>query len=344
MEFFTDFMLFATKTLVVLVAVIIPILVISSLATRQRRHQKEHFEVTHLNRRYETMANTLNAPYLPKKVFKELLKQQKKEKKETDKLKPFENNAKRIFVFNFEGDIQASNIEFLREEITAVLTVAEPNDEVVVKVESRGGIVHGYGLAASQLARLKDCDISLTVAVDKVAASGGYLMACVADKIIAAPFAIVGSIGVLAQVPNFHRVLEKHNVEYQEFTAGEYKRTIGMFSEPTDKGKAKFIEEIEDVHQLFKDFLKDNRSEVDIDVVATGEHWYGTRAMDLNLIDELRTSDDYLLEASLEAEIFEVKYVHRETIAERLNLALDSSLRALLGIRKFVDSKLKIGI
>ncbi len=331
MEYLVEFLLFFAKTLIVIIAVVIPIMVITALAARQRQHQKEHLEVNHINRRYESMSNTINAAHLPKKAFKEKMKRQKKEHKEQDKAKQTtDEKQNRIYVFGFKGDIEASEIDQLREEITAVLTVAEPSDEIVVNVESRGGVVHGYGLAASQLKRIRDRGIKLTVAVDKVAASGGYLMACVADKIIAAPFAIVGSVGVLAQIPNFHRALEKHNIDYQEFTAGEYKRTVGMFSEPTAKGKAKFLEEIEDVHKLFKEFVQTNRPQVDVDSIATGEHWYGARALDLNLVDELRTSDDYLLAASDNSEIYEVKYVQKSSLSERLNPAMASLIKSLL--------------
>jgi len=322
MEYLIEFILFFAKTLTVIIALVIPIVLISAIAARQRQHHKEHIDVNHVNRRYEAMSNTIDSAHLPKKALKEKVKKQKKQRKSLDKQSASQaDEKKRIYVLDFEGDLEASQIDKLREEITAVLTLETAPDEIVVCVESKGGIVHGYGLAASQLSRIKDRNIKLTVAVDKVAASGGYLMACVADKIIAAPFAIVGSVGVLAQIPNFHRALEKHNIDYQEFTAGEYKRTVGMFSEPTEKGKAKLLEEIQDVHSLFKDFVKQNRSQLDIDAIATGEHWYGTRALELNLVDELRTSDDYLLEASKEADIFEVKYVKKEPLSERFQPA-----------------------
>ena len=330
MEHLFEYILFFAKTITIVIAFVIPILVIAAVATRQRQHQKEHLEVNHVNRRYEVMSNTIDSAHLSKKVFKERIKKQKKERKSSAKQKSDESEDRgRIYVFKFEGDIEASEIDRLREEITAILTIEEPPNEVVIRVESRGGVVHGYGLAASQLKRIKDKNIQLTVAVDKVAASGGYLMACVADKIIAAPFAIVGSVGVLAQIPNFHRALEKHNIDYQEYTAGEYKRTVGMFSEPTEKGKAKFLEEIEDVHKLFKEFVQTNRPQVDVDQISTGEHWYGTRALDLNLVDELRTSDDYLLEAAENSDIYEIKYVRKEPLAERLHPAFAGLLKSL---------------
>ena len=331
MEHLAEYALFLAKTVTIIIAFIIPVMVISAIAMRQRQHQKEHLEVNNVNRRYEAMSNAIDSVQLPKKVFKDRMKKQKKERKATDKKEPDKSEErKRIFVFNFEGDIEASEIDRLREEITSVLTIGEAPDEVVVKIESRGGVVHGYGLAASQLKRIKDQEIKLTVSVDKVAASGGYLMACVADKIIAAPFAVVGSVGVLAQIPNFHRALEKHNIDYQEFTAGEYKRTVGMFSEPTEKGKAKFMEELEDVHNLFKEFVQLNRPEVNVDEISTGEHWYGTRALDLKLVDELRTSDDYLLEASKNSDIYEVNFVRKEPISDRFKPAFASLLGSLV--------------
>ncbi len=319
MEYLLDYIAFFAKTITIIIAVLIPLIAIAAIASKQRQHQKEYLDVTHLNLRFKEMSNAIDALHMPKKEFKERVKKQKKERKSTSKKATDDTDRKRVYVFDFEGDMEASNIDRLRVEITAVLTLDPLPDEVVVKVESRGGVVHGYGLAASQLTRVKDKKIPLTISVDKVAASGGYLMACVADKIIAAPFAIVGSVGVLAQIPNFHRVLKKRDIDYQEFTAGEYKRTVGMFSEPTEKGQTKFKEEIEDVHELFKDFVKSNRPQIDVDRIATGEHWYGTRALDFNLVDELRTSDDYLLEASRDAEIYEVKFVRKEKISDRLS-------------------------
>ncbi len=330
MEFLLDYITFFAKTITIIIAVLIPLIAITAIASKQRQHQKEYLDVTHLNHRLEEMSNAIDALHMPKKEFKERIKKRKKERKSTAKKSAEESKRKRVYVCDFEGDMEASNIDRLRVEITAVLTLDPLPDEVVVKVESRGGVVHGYGLAASQLTRIKDKKIPLTISVDKVAASGGYLMACVADKIIAAPFAIVGSVGVLAQIPNFHRVLKKQEIEYQEFTAGEYKRTVGMFSEPTEKGQAKFKEEIEDVHELFKDFVKSNRSQIDVDKIATGEHWYGTRALELRLVDELRTSDDYLLEASKEAEIYEVKFVRKKKITDRFSHAMTALVTSIL--------------
>lgn len=330
MEFLLDYITFFAKTITIIIAVLIPLIAITAIASKQRQHQKEYLDVTHLNHRLEEMSNAIDALHMPKKEFKERIKKRKKERKSTAKKSAEDSKRKRVYVCDFEGDMEASNIDRLRVEITAVLTLDPLPDEVVVKVESRGGVVHGYGLAASQLTRIKDKKIPLTISVDKVAASGGYLMACVADKIIAAPFAIVGSVGVLAQIPNFHRVLKKQDIEYQEFTAGEYKRTVGMFSEPTEKGQAKFKEEIEDVHELFKDFVKSNRSQIDVDKIATGEHWYGMRALELRLVDELRTSDDYLLEASKEAEIYEVKFVRKKKITDRFSHGMTALVASIL--------------
>lgn len=225
----------------------------------------------------------------------------------------------RVFVVDFQGDIRASAIASLREEITAILTVATSGDEVLLRLQSTGGLVHSYGLAASQIVRLKDRGIRVTVSVDKVAASGGYMMACVADHLIAAPFAVVGSIGVIAQFPNFNRLLKKHDIDYEQFMAGAYKRTVTIFGDNTEEDRAKFREQLTDVYRLFKDFVKQHRPTLDMEKVATGEYWYGAHAIDLKLVDELRTSDDYLLEASKTKDLYHVAYGRRKSSLEKLS-------------------------
>ncbi|NQZ30402.1 MAG: protease SohB [Oceanospirillaceae bacterium] len=229
------------------------------------------------------------------------------------------DERKRVFVLDFNGDIRASEVDLLREEISAILSFATDKDEVVLRLDSAGGMVHSYGLAASQLERIKSAKLHLTICVDEVAASGGYMMACLADKLIAAPFAILGSIGVVAQLPNFHRVLKKHGVDYETFTAGEYKRTVTMFGENTEKGKEKFVEEIQDTHLLFKEFVSQARPSVDIDKVATGEVWFGRRAIDHQLVDELNTSDDYLMKICDSADVYQVRYELKKSFGDRLS-------------------------
>ena len=226
---------------------------------------------------------------------------------------------------HFKGDISASETAALREEISAIVQVAKPNDEVLLCLESPGGVVHGYGLAASQLMRLKQHNIKLTVAVDKVAASGGYMMACVADKIVSAPFAIIGSIGVVAQIPNIHRLLKKHDVDVDVMTAGEYKRTVTILGENTEKGKQKFQQELEETHQLFKQFVSQNRPHLDVEQVATGEHWFGQQALHLNLVDEIMTSDDLLLQAMKEKQLVGVKYVVKKSLLQKVGKQAEES-------------------
>lgn len=327
MEFLTEYGLFLAKTITVVIAVLIIASASVALSSRTQVRSKEHIKVKHLNRHYESMANTLNNHILSKKAVKEKLKALKKRHKAEAQGKT--SRHRRMFVLNFHGDIRASALSSLRQEITAILTVATPEDEVVVRLDSPGGMVTTYGLAASQLLRIKDKGLKLTVAVDKVAASGGYLMACVADHIIAAPFAIVGSIGVVAQLPNFHRLLNKNEIDFEQFTAGEYKRTVTLFGENTDKGRQKLQEEIEETHGLFKEFVSTHRSVLDIPQVATGEHWYGTQALELKLVDELRTSDDYLLEASQTTELFEVNYASKKPLMAKLLATGDSLLQRL---------------
>lgn len=226
-----------------------------------------------------------------------------------------------LFVLDYSGDIKASATDKLREEISAILSVAKADDEVLVRLESAGGQVHGYGLAAAQLARIKDANIALTVAVDKVAASGGYMMACVADKLIAAPFAIIGSIGVVSQLPNFYEFLKKHDINVEMFTAGEYKRTVTMFGQNDDDDRQKHQQDLERIHQLFQDHVKNYRPQLEISKVATGEFWFATDALSLGLIDEKGTSDSYLLDKIAHSTVLHVHSRHKPTALEKLGLA-----------------------
>ena len=317
-EFFLNYGLFLAKT-VTIVAAIVPVVVVYRYDVEQKAGgRKDSFEIKKLNKKYDDMAMVMNVSMLHKDGLKKYLKEEKDKLKGINKDKKDEGQRKRIYVLNFHGDIRASAVASLREEITAILMVASENDEVFVRLESGGGVVHGYGLAASQLMRIREKNIPLTVSVDKVAASGGYMMACVGNRIIAAPFSIIGSIGVIAQIPNFHSVLKKHDVDFEQFTAGEFKRTVTMFGENTDEAKAKFREEIEDIHVLFKDFIVQHRPDVDIAKVSTGESWPGTRALEKKLVDELKTSDDYLLENSKHADIYEISYVSKKSLIEKI--------------------------
>ncbi len=315
MEFLTEYGMFLAKlgTISALLVLIVGSVIVIIM---RGKGEHEHLHVKNINDKYDTMSFMLNSQVLNKKDFKKYLKHHKQEQKVSEK--QTSDAKKKTFVLEFKGDIKATSVSSLREEITAILTIADKKDEVVVILESGGGTVHGYGLGASQLRRIRDKDITLTVAVDKVAASGGYMMACVANKIIAAPFAILGSIGVLAQIPNFHRLLKKMDIDFEQITAGDYKRTLTLFGENTDKDREKFKEELEDTHHLFKEFVKDNRAQVDIDKIATGEHWYGKRALDLKLVDELVTSDDYLTDAAKESDVFEIKYERKKPVTEKL--------------------------
>lgn len=318
--------MFLAKTLTILVVIAVLVLFLVAISSRKHSGRKDTLEIKPLNMKYDGMALALNANILNKDELKKYLKQEKTKNKHKAKE---EEPRRRIFVLNFHGDIRASAVASLREEITAILTVATENDEVFVRLESGGGTVNGYGLGASQLMRIRDKNIQLTVSVDKVAASGGYMMACVGSRILAAPFAIIGSIGVIAQLPNFNKVLKKHDIDYEQFTAGEFKRTVTMFGENTEEAKAKFHDEIEDIHVLFKDFIVKHRPDIDIAKVSTGESWPGTRAIESHLVDELKTSDDYLLESSEHAELFEVSYVAKKPLAERLGFQFQSLIDKL---------------
>ncbi len=297
---------------------------IALLIARKKKFAKEiQIEVKCLNKQYKDNKNKLLQSISNPEELKKILKaenekdklKKKEEKSKKDSNKPPE---KRIFVLDFNGDVGVSCLPTFREQITAVLQVSLPTDEIVLRLESPGGYVHAYGLAASQLARIREKKIPFTICVDKVAASGGYMMACLADKIVAAPFSILGSIGVVANVPNFNRILQKNNVDYLEMTAGEYKRTLTMLGEVTAKGKAKFQDQLEETHGLFKDHIKKYRPIVDIETVATGEYWLGIKALEYKLVDDLKTSDDYLVAMSEHAKVYQIYSPKKENLREKL--------------------------
>ncbi|WP_428100140.1 protease SohB [Candidatus Rariloculus sp.] len=321
-EFLSEFGLFLLELVTVLAFVLIVIVVITVSA--RRTGQPEGITVRHLNKQYEDAANTIKRAVLGKNAFKKELKSRRKLRKKRKGGKDEERN--RIFVLDFKGDIRASATASLRQEISALLAVARDSDQVLLRLENAGGTVHEHGLAASQLLRIKRRGLRLLIAVDKVAASGGYLMACVADRLMSAPFAIIGSIGVLAQLPNFRRLLEDKGIDFEQVTAGKHKRTLTLFGENTAEGRSKLKEELEDIHELFKNEISEHRPQVELDRVATGEHWYGTRALELKLIDEIRTSDDFLAEATEANDLYQITFKRRRTFPERLRAGAETLL------------------
>ena len=336
LEFLAEYGLFLLKAVTIVIAIVV---VISVAAATGRKAQLEGLEIEDLNKKYRTMADALRKAV----STKDEQKQAAKERKAEDKKRAKEPSGQpRSFVIDFKGDLKASAVASLREEVSAILDVAGEGDEVIVRLENHGGIVHEHGLAASQLARIRDRDIPLIICVDKVAASGGYLMACVASKVYAAPFAILGSIGVLAQIPNFNRMLDSHGVDFEEVTAGKHKRTVTMFGKNTDEDRAKLKEELEDVHALFKDAVVRYRPDLDLEKIATGEYWYGTRALELGLADELLTSDELLGAKSAERDLYRVAWKIKQPLQKRLMANVESAIEKVdeTGWRRKFESRL----
>lgn len=327
MEFLHEYGLFLAKTITIVVALLVVIGAAAAAAMRSRGRPHGRLELRRLNKRYREMRERIENELAPRRSSWRMRVRRRSARQDERKQAA---DRPRLFVLDFHGDLRASATESLREEVSAVLTTARPEDRVLLRLESAGGLVHNYGLAASQLARLRERRIHLTVSIDRVAASGGYLMACVADHLIAAPFAIVGSIGVVAQAPNFHRVLKKHEVDFELHTAGEFKRTLTLFGENTDAARAKFREELEEVHRFFKQHIVRYRPAVDINQVATGEHWLGERARELGLVDELGTSDDFILARLDTTELVALRFRRRESVTRRLSLGLESLLLRLV--------------
>jgi serine protease SohB len=335
-EFISVYGLFLAKVATVVIAIAVLALLAVSLGQRKNR-QKGELRLTDLGEQYRDMQRDMRLARMGDAEQKAWNKQFKKQTKADDKLKKqraktgaVEATKPCLYVLDFKGSMDAHEVTSLREEISAVLAVATPQDEVLLRLESPGGVVHGYGLASSQLARLRTGGIRLTVAVDKVAASGGYMMACVADRIVAAPFAIIGSIGVVAQIPNFHRLLKKNDIDVELHTAGEFKRTLTLFGENTEQGREKFREDLNDTHELFKQFVHQQRPSLDIDSVATGEHWFGTQAKDKGLIDAIGTSDDLLIAEMENHEVVGVRYARRKRMMDRFTGSAAESVDRLL--------------
>ncbi len=343
--FLFEYGLFFAKVLTVVVAILV---VVGFVATQRqdRRVGDGRVEVRKINDVLDDLRFALREHLLDPDQLKREEKSRKAREKAERKARKREAKMARkrlagrvepeavpekssLYLLSFDGDIRASATENLRREITAVLAVARPGDEVVVRLESPGGMVHSYGLAASQLDRIVQAKVPLVACVDKVAASGGYMMACVANRIVAAPFAVLGSVGVVAQLPNVHRLLKKHDVDFELLTAGQYKRTLTVFGENTDEGRQKFIEELEETHTLFKEFVSEHRPQVDIDQIATGETWYGKRALDIKLVDEVSTSDEYLIKRLDEVNVFDVRFVEHKSFRERFGIGAAEMLDRL---------------
>ncbi|WP_018881141.1 MULTISPECIES: protease SohB [unclassified Thioalkalivibrio] len=353
MEFLQEYGLFLAKAATAVVAALIVLSAFAGLLARSRERRPDRLQVKRLNDRFERMEKTVRRAVERRRGRLERLRAWSRRKlgRAHDAPSQAEGSGSadmtqsadappddgstterpRVYVLRFDGDIRASSVESLREEVTAILTMARPDqDRAIVCLESPGGLVPSYGLAAAQLARLREGGLDLTVAVDRVAASGGYMMAAVGHRIVAAPFAVLGSIGVVAQIPNFHRWLSRNDIDVELLTAGEYKRTLTMLGENTDEGRKKFREQLEEAHELFKTFLARYRPQLDLEQVATGEHWYGEQAREMGLADELRTSDDLLLELTREADVFELTYHRPQTLGRRITFAMESVLERVL--------------
>ncbi len=326
MHFLSEYGLFLAKAITLVIAILVAAGGIFWIASQTKKKEKAgKLTIQNMNDKYKGYEEIINHTTQTKFEKKLYQKAQKKARSQSN----HKNSRDRLFLLDFQGDIKASSVNALREEITAIILSKKPGDEVLLCVDSPGGLVNAYGLAAAQIQRLKDEKIKLTISVDKMAASGGYMMACVADHIIAAPFAIVGSIGVIAQLPNFHQWLKKKDIQFEQIYAGQFKRTLTLFGENTPEGRQKLQEEINDAHELFKTFIERYRPKVNINQVATGEHWFATQALELNLLDEIMTSDNFLLAARTTHDIYQVKYEQRKTFTQRIGATANMLINKL---------------
>lgn len=318
MDYLYDISLFFLKSLIIVVGLLVVILIPMIQSQKRKAGKKKKLELENLKNRFKPYIQEFHQAHMNKKKYKNYLKQlKKKEPIESEKEKP------NSFLISFTGDKMATQVESLRDEVSLILNIAKPEDEVILLLESPGGAVASYGLAASQLVRLRD-RLKLTICVDTVAASGGYLMASTGHQIISAPFALVGSIGVLFQTPNIHEFLKKRDISFEEITAGKYKRTITPFGKITEEKKQKLQEQIDLVYFQFKNFLKKYRENLDFEKVATGEVWLGAEALKLHLVDKIQCSDDYIMEALKTRNVYKIKLKEEKKLWEKFTKKISS--------------------
>ena len=329
MELLGELAIFAAKVILIVFAFVVMVGAIARAARRGSADEaRGDLKLKKLNERWKRTSDHMQRAFLGAKAYRAHEKGErarKKAEKSPEAMRLAEARP-RVYVIDFDGNMRASQVTGLREEVTAILGVARPGDEVIVRLKSPGGLVYAYGLAASQLERLRERGLKVTAAVDQIAASGGYMMATVANEIVAAPFSIIGSIGVVAGFPNFHRFLEKRDIDFELVTAGKYKRTLTMFGKNTDEARAKFQAEMEETHALFKAHIQRTRPALDLDAVATGEHWYGSQALALGLVDRVATSDDLLAEKKDSADLWQVQFVPRRRLFDRMSAAVQSAI------------------
>ncbi len=326
-----DVTAFGLQALIVVIAVALIVALIFRLSGRRRGGQaRGRLMLRRLDDQLRHAGRQIRDAGLRGKARKSADKAFRKQEKALAGGKSDQSEQRRIFVLDFEGDMQARRVAALREEVSAIVAGADKGDEVLLRLSSGGGTVVGYGLGASQLARLRDAGVRLTVAVDKIAASGGYMMACVADRVIAAPFAMVGSIGVVAVMPNLRRLLNEHGVEVEQLTSGRYKRTLSLLGENTDEGRAHFQQDLDSIHNQFKEHVSRYRPDADLDAVGTGEHWTAQRAVELGLVDAIQTSDAWLMQHAEQTAVIGVKWRAPVSLGKRLRLGAEDTAVAVM--------------
>lgn len=322
MNFFLNYELFLAKIITFFIISISGALIFKKI--KSNRKNKNILKITLLQKYYKNMKNNILLSTMNNTEKKIWIKKEKEKNTKEENKKPI------LYILDFKGNINADQVTGLREEISAIILVANKNDEVLLRLESAGGVIHGYGLAASQLQRLRKYGIRLTVSIDKIAASGGYMMACVANYIIAAPFAIIGSIGVIGQLPNFNKLLKKCNIDIELHTAGDHKRTLTMFGNNTESGRNKFCSELNSTHKLFKYFIQEMRPSLSIEKVSNGEHWFGQKALEKKLIDEINTSDSILIAKMEEYTLLSIHYIYPKKILERFTTSIINNIKYII--------------
>jgi protease-4 len=195
---------------------------------------------------------------------------------------------KAIAVIDVKGDILSSE---------KVVKEIEKYDEdssvraIVLRVNSPGG-----GIAQSQeiYKAVKEADKEIIASLGSVAASGGYYISCGADRIIANPGTITGSIGVITTFPKYHQLLKKIGVEWEVIKSGEHKDIGSPYRDMTVEEKRLFQDVIDDLFDQFVEVVSVERDipKEEVLKLADGRIFSGNQAHELGLVDEIGTFSD----------------------------------------------------
>lgn len=254
---------------------------------------------------------------------------------------------KTAVLLSFNGDINATEVIEFGRAVSMIVQMKDLVSEVYIIINSGGGVVNGYGLLASEIERLHYSEIETYALIDQVAASGGYMAACVANHVVAAPFAYIGSIGVVSEMPNFNQILSDNGINIEQHTAGKSKRTVTPLGKITDEDRNEFKKKLERIHRSFINHVSHYRNINDADenknsIIFSGDYWIAeeTVELELGLVDEISTSQEFLLDKMKEYNIIEITFQENKTKKSKLSLL--NSLTTLFSSANEIIKNIKL--